>query len=93
MLFRSLGAIGVGRPPTLAALYGDPEFQKCFPAWQALRDSLNSASMRPGTPAYKSISIVISDLLNPPAKINPDTEVGLLGDQIAKAVKSQGLVP
>jgi multiple sugar transport system substrate-binding protein len=49
--------------------------------------------VRPETPAYKSISIVISDLLNPPAKINPDTVVGLLGDQIAKAVKSQGLVP
>ena len=88
-----LGAIGVARPPTLVALYDDPEFQKYFPAWQAIRDSLNSASVRPGTPAYKSISIVVSDLLSPPAKINPDTVVGLLGDQIAKAVKSQGLVP
>jgi multiple sugar transport system substrate-binding protein len=86
-------AVGVARPPTLVALYDDPEFQKRYPAWQAIRDSLNSASVRPETPAYKSISIVISDLLNPPAKINPDTVVGLLGDQITKAVKSQGLVP
>jgi multiple sugar transport system substrate-binding protein len=74
-------------------LYDDPEFQKRYPAWEAIRDSLNSASVRPETPAYKTISIVISDLLNPPAKINPDTVVGLLGDQITKAVKSQGLVP
>lgn len=87
------GAVGVARPPTLVALYDDPGFQKQYPTWQAIRDSLNSASVRPETPAYKSISIVISDLLNPPAKINPDTMVGLLEDQIAKAVKSQGLVP
>jgi multiple sugar transport system substrate-binding protein len=87
------GAIGAARSPTLVALYADPELQRQLPAWQAIRDSLNSASVRPKTPAYNSISIVISDLLNPPAKINPDTEVGLLGDQIAKAVKSQGLVP
>jgi multiple sugar transport system substrate-binding protein len=86
-------AVGVARPPTLVALYDDPAFQKRFPAWHAIRDSLNSASVRPETPAYTSISIVISDLLNPPAKIHPDAVVGLLGDQIAKAVKSQGLVP
>jgi multiple sugar transport system substrate-binding protein len=28
-------AIGVARPPTLAALYDDPVFQKQYPAWQA----------------------------------------------------------
>ncbi len=87
------GAVDLARPPTLVALYDDPAFQKHYPAWQAIRDSLNNASVRPETPAYKSISIVVSDLLNPPAKINPDTVVGLLGDQIAAAVKSQGLVP
>ncbi|MGH3884968.1 MAG: ABC transporter substrate-binding protein [Pseudonocardiaceae bacterium] len=83
----------VGRPPTLVALYDDPVLQERFPAWQAIRDSLTSASVRPKTPAYKNISIVISDLLNPPAEINPDTVVGQLADQIAKAVTSQGLVP
>ncbi|MGH3804685.1 MAG: extracellular solute-binding protein, partial [Pseudonocardiaceae bacterium] len=83
----------VGIPPTLVALYDDPALQERFPAWQAIRDSLNSASVRPKTPAYKSISIVISDLLNPPAKINPDTTVDQLTDQIVKAVTSQGLVP
>ncbi len=86
-------AVGVARPPTLAALYDDPALQEHSPAWQAVRDSLNSASVRPKTPAYKGISIVISDLLHPPAKIDPDTVVGQLADQIAKAVTSQGLVP
>ncbi|MGH3917918.1 MAG: ABC transporter substrate-binding protein [Pseudonocardiaceae bacterium] len=86
-------AVGVARPPTLAALYDDPAFQERYPAWEAIRDSLNNASVRPKTPAYKSISIVISDLLNPPAEINPTTIVDQLVDHIAKAVTSQGLVP
>ncbi len=86
-------AVQVGRPPTLAALYDDPLLQKRYPAWQLIRDSLNSASVRPKTPAYKSISVVISDLLNPPVKIDPDTVVGRLADQITMAVQSQGLVP
>jgi multiple sugar transport system substrate-binding protein len=86
-------AVSVEGPPTLAALYDDPALQKHYPAWREIRDSLNSASVRPKTPAYHNISIVISDLLNPPAKINPNTVVGRLADQIAKAVASQGLVP
>ncbi len=86
-------AVDVGRPPTFVALYDDPALLETFPGWQAIQDSLNSASVRPKTPAYKSISIVISDLLNPPAKIDPNTVVGQLADQIAKTVKSQGLVP
>jgi multiple sugar transport system substrate-binding protein len=86
-------AIGVERPPTLAALYDDATFQKHYPAWREIRDSLNHGSVRPKTPAYTDISIVISDLLNPPAKINQNTVVGQLADQITKAVTSQGLVP
>jgi multiple sugar transport system substrate-binding protein len=86
-------AQGAGSPPTLVALYDDPELQKYYPAWREIRDSLNSASVRPKTPAYKSVSVVISDLLNPPAKIDPNTVVGQLADQITKAVTSQGLVP
>jgi multiple sugar transport system substrate-binding protein len=88
-----LQAVGAGRPPTLAALYDDPAFQQSYPAWQAIRDSLNNASVRPRTPAYNSISIVISDLLNPPAKINPDAAVGQLSSEITKAVISLGLIP
>ena len=86
-------ALAVQRLPALVALYDDPALQKRYPALQAIRDSLNDASVRPKTPAYNSISIVISNLLNPPAKINPNAVVGQLADQIAKAVRSQGLVP
>jgi multiple sugar transport system substrate-binding protein len=86
-------AVEMEMAPTLVALYDDPELRKRYPEWQAILDSLNNASVRPKTPAYKNISIVISDLLNPPAKINQNTVVGQLVDQITKAVTSQGLMP
>ncbi|NMI00660.1 ABC transporter substrate-binding protein [Pseudonocardia acidicola] len=86
-------AVDGGVPPTLESLYGDPSFQQKYPAWQAIKESLDNASVRPKTPAYQSISIVISDLLNPPAQIDPNTVVGQLADQVGKAERSEGLVP
>lgn len=86
-------AIDGGVPPTLEALYSDPSFQAEYPAWEAIKSSLDTASVRPKTPAYQSISIVISDLLNPPAQIRPDAVVGELADQIVRAQNSEGLVP
>jgi multiple sugar transport system substrate-binding protein len=82
-----------GVPPTLAELYDDPAFQAEYPAWAAIRDSLENASVRPKTPAYQSISIVIADLLNPPAAIEPDSVVPQLADEVQRAVNSEGLVP
>ena len=82
-----------GVPPTLAGLYDDPSFQAKYPASQAIRDSLQNASVRPKTPAYTSISIVLADLLNPPAQIDPQTIVPKMADQVVRAVNSEGLVP
>lgn len=86
-------AVAVQRLPTLGALYGDPALLTRYPAWREIRGSLDRASVRPKTPAYKNISIVVSELLNPPARINPNTVVDQLSDQITKAITSQGLVP
>ncbi|WP_308282506.1 ABC transporter substrate-binding protein [Pseudonocardia nigra] len=86
-------AVNAGIPPTLAALYDDPEFQAEYPAWEAIRESLRSASVRPKTPAYTSISIVLADLLNPPAEINPETIVPRMVEEVERAVNSEGLVP
>ncbi|HET6259392.1 MAG TPA: ABC transporter substrate-binding protein, partial [Pseudonocardia sp.] len=86
-------AVEGGVPPTLADLYSDPAFQAKYPAWEAIKNSLDNASVRPLTPAYTSISIVLSDLLNPPAEINPDTAVPVLVDQVEGAANSEGLVP
>ncbi|MHA6796541.1 ABC transporter substrate-binding protein [Pseudonocardia bannensis] len=86
-------AVEGGVPPTLEALYSDPAFQAEYPAWEAIKTSLDNASVRPKTPAYQSISIVISDLLNPPAQIDPEAVVGTLAEQVARAENSEGLVP
>lgn len=84
-------AVEGGLPPTLRELYDGPRLQP-REYWQAIRDSLATASIRPKTPAYQDVSIVISDLLNPPAEINPDT-VRQLTDGISEAVNSEGVVP
>ncbi len=86
-------AIDGGVPPTLEALYTDPAFQSEYPAWEAIKQSLDTASVRPQSPAYQSISIVLSAALNPPSEINPDAMVQDLAEQVERAVNSEGLVP
>lgn len=86
-------AVEGGVPPTLEDLYTDPAFQAEYPAWEAIRNALDNASVRPQTPAYTSISIVLSDLLNPPDRIDPQALVPLLVEQVEGAVNSEGLVP
>lgn len=50
-------------------------------------------AVRPLTPAYQSISVLLSDKLSPPEQIDPETLVPELGDTIELAVDSTGLVP
>lgn len=88
-----VNAIDAGVPPTLEALYADPAFQAEYPAWEAIKTSLDNASVRPLTPAYTSISIVLSDLINPPAQIDPPALADQLAEQVEDAVNSEGLVP
>ncbi len=86
-------AVEAGLPPTLEALYADPTFQREYPAWRAIKQSLDTASVRPKSPAYQSISIAISALLNPPAEIVPPRTRDELARQVRRAVNSEGLVP
>ncbi|HEU0086979.1 MAG TPA: ABC transporter substrate-binding protein [Pseudonocardiaceae bacterium] len=86
-------AVEGGVPPTLEALYTDPAFQREYPAWREIKQSLDTASVRPKSPAYQSISIVISALLNPPAEIDPPRTEAELVRQVQRAVNSEGLVP
>lgn len=86
-------AVDAGVPPTLEALYGDPAFQAKYPAWEAIKASLDAAGVRPASPAYQSISIVLSADLSPPSAIDPEGAVGSLAARVRDAVNSQGLVP
>jgi len=86
-------AVEGGVPPTLEELYVDPAFQEEYPAWETIKQSLDDASVRPESPAYQSISIVLSAALSPPGEINPDAMVDDLAEQVERAVNSEGLVP
>ncbi len=80
-------------PPTLESLYSDQAMFAAYPFHADILSSLQTASVRPKTPAYQNVSIVISHNVSPPADINPaGTEQALVG-QINDALQSKGLIP
>ena len=86
-------AVNGGVPPVLAKLYQDKAFQEKYPAWEGVLGSIESAAVRPISPAYQSISILLTDSLNPPQDIDPIGDVDVLADQVRQAVNSEGLIP
>jgi multiple sugar transport system substrate-binding protein len=82
-----------GLPPTLGSLYYDPALFAAYPFHADILTALETASVRPKTPAYQNVSIVISHNVSPPAGINPTgTEQALVG-QVNDALQSKGLIP
>ncbi|MER6996800.1 ABC transporter substrate-binding protein [Streptomyces sp. NPDC000410] len=86
-------AVDGGLPPTLRALYSEPEFKKSYPFADTVLAALENASVRPQTPAYQNVSIVISHTLSPPAAIEPRRSVATIGRQTEDALRSKGLIP
>jgi multiple sugar transport system substrate-binding protein len=86
-------AIKGGLPPTLESLYHDPALFSAYPFHADILTSLQTASVRPKTPAYQTISIVISHHVSPPAAINPvGTEQAMI-PEINNALVSKGVIP
>jgi multiple sugar transport system substrate-binding protein len=81
-----------GLPPVLEKVYSDPSFQKAYPMWKAIFDTLKQASVRPKTPAYQSVSLQISYTLSPPSSVSAST-LGTLKGRLDDAINSKGLVP
>jgi multiple sugar transport system substrate-binding protein len=81
-----------GLPPVLESVYSDPKFQKAYPMWKAIFDTLKQASVRPKTPAYQSVSLQISYTLSPPSSVSAK-DLGTLRGRIEDAINSKGLVP
>ena len=79
--------------PRVRKAMSDPAFQEAYPAWREVRDSLDTASVRPVSPAYQSISTLITATLNPVGNIDPESTVNDLAEQVRKAVNSEGLIP
>lgn len=88
-------AVQGGLSPTLEEFYLHPdvEFQKLFPFYEVVYAELQNAVNRPKTPAYQSVSIVISHLVSPPRDIDPQSTLQQLQSQITDALASKGLVP
>jgi multiple sugar transport system substrate-binding protein len=86
-------AIKGGLPPTLESLYHDPKLFPDYPFHAQILTALQQASVRPKTPAYQNISIVISHLVSPPAGIQPTSSEQSMASQINDALQSKGLIP
>jgi multiple sugar transport system substrate-binding protein len=86
-------AVKGGLPPTLESLYHDPAMFPDYPFHADILTALQQASVRPQTPAYQNISIVISHLVSPPAGIDPTGTEQTMAGQINEALQSKGLIP
>ena len=86
-------AVKGGLPPTLMSLYDDPAFIKSYPEAAAIKQSLLSASVRPKTPYYQNVSIVISHSVSPPVGINPTATLRTINSGIVNALADKGLIP
>jgi multiple sugar transport system substrate-binding protein len=82
-----------GLPPTLTELYDDPSLQTDYPFRKDIQTALQNASVRPKTPAYQNLSIVISHAVSPPSSINPGSTEKKITKQIKDALQSKGLIP
>jgi multiple sugar transport system substrate-binding protein len=90
---QKIAATKGGLPPTLGDLYNDPSLQKDYPFRKDIQTALKNASVRPKTPAYQSVSIVISHAVSPASKINPSKTAKSITTQLKNALQSKGLIP
>jgi multiple sugar transport system substrate-binding protein len=88
-----LAATEGGLPPTLESLYSDPAMFADYPFHAEILTALQNASVRPQTPAYQSVSIVISHHVSPPASIDPVGTQQAMASEINDAIQSKGVIP
>ena len=88
-----LAATEGGLPPTLESLYSDPALFPDYPFHAEILSSLQNASVRPQTPAYQSVSIVISHKVSPPAGIDPTGTEQAMAAEINDALQSKLVIP
>ena len=88
-----LAATEGGLPPTLESLYSDPAMFADYPFHADVLTSLQNASVRPQTPAYQSVSIVISHHVSPPASIDPVSTQNAMASEINDALNSKLVIP
>ncbi|MFI5836791.1 ABC transporter substrate-binding protein [Micromonospora sp. NPDC051300] len=90
---QKFSAVNDGVPPTIESVYDDPEMAKAYPMKETILEELKEPAVRPLTPAYQSISTVMSAILSPPSGINPEKTADELRKAIADALESKGVLP
>ncbi|MDG4782513.1 ABC transporter substrate-binding protein [Micromonospora sp. WMMD961] len=90
---QKFSAINDGVPPTIEAVYDDPEMTEAYPMKDTILEELKDPATRPLTPAYQSISTVMSAILSPPSAIRPQQTADELRGAIADALQSKGVLP
>ncbi|MBQ0905348.1 ABC transporter substrate-binding protein [Micromonospora sp. U21] len=90
---QKFSAINDGVPPTIEAVYDEPEMTEAYPMKDTILEELKEPATRPLTPAYQSISTVMSAILSPPSAIRPQETADELRSAIADALQSKGVLP
>ncbi|WP_341716635.1 ABC transporter substrate-binding protein [Micromonospora sp. FIMYZ51] len=90
---QKFSAINDGVPPTIESVFDDPEMDEAYPMKETILEQLREPAVRPLTPAYQSISTVMSAILSPPSAIDPQATADELRDAIADALESRGVLP
>ncbi|MFF5180006.1 ABC transporter substrate-binding protein [Micromonospora sp. NPDC000316] len=90
---QKFSAINDGVPPTIEAVYDEPEMAEAYPMKDTILEELKEPATRPLTPAYQSISTVMSAILSPPSAIRPQQTADELRDAISDALESKGVLP
>ncbi|MET9400452.1 ABC transporter substrate-binding protein [Kitasatospora sp. NPDC002965] len=86
-------ALKGGLPPSLRSLYTAAELTDSYPFAADVLAALDTASVRPQTPAYQNVSIAVAHALSPPSAVDPERTVAALSGQIRDALGSKGLIP
>ncbi|MER7169075.1 ABC transporter substrate-binding protein [Micromonospora sp. NPDC000207] len=90
---QKFSAVNDGVPPTIEAVYDDPDMDEAYPMKETILEELRDAATRPLTPAYQNISTVMSAYLSPPAAIRPEQTAEELRTAIGDALESKGVLP
>lgn len=105
---QKFSAVKDGVPPSIESIYTDdtpldpgkpvdatdnPSMATAYPMRDAILAALKTAAVRPLTPAYQSLSTVISKVLSPPSKIDPQATAQELREKLSDALESKGVIP
>jgi multiple sugar transport system substrate-binding protein len=86
-------SIAGGLPAVRASLYSDPQFQAKYPMYEIIRRQLTDAAVRPATPVYQAVSLMLSSALSPITAIDPERTADELAAGVQKAIDGKGLLP